>query len=301
MKRVTVFLWAFLFSVVSLSPESSTGEETLYIGITGVLIEHNRTLNEEMMAYIGRKVGKRTEILHRKSYQEMSDLLARGQVDIAFVCGLPYVIDKEKFGEELLVAPVFHGKPLYQSYVIVPKESSAQSLEDLRGKLYAFSDPLSNSGKLVPTYRLATMGETPESFFRRYIFTYSHSANVEAVAVKLVDGASVDSYIWEYLNVVRPDLTKETKVIEKSPYHGMTPVVVRPGLNPDLKQQLRQAFVTMHHDPEGAAILRKLLIDRFEEVPDSHYTSIREMRRFVETFNGKRKVIHSIVERRQQS
>lgn len=256
--------------------------EPLRIGITGVLVEHNRALNEAMITYIGEKVGRPVEILHRKSYQEMSDLLERGLADVAFVCGFPYVIDREKFGEELLVSPVFNGKPLYQSYVIVPRDSDAKSLEDLRGKLYAFSDPLSNSGKLVPTYRLITIGETPETFFRRYIFTYSHSANVEAVAVKLVDGASVDSYVWEYLKVVSPQLTGRTKVIERSPYHGMTPVVVRPGLDLSLKRKLRQAFLTMHRDRQGGAILKQLLIDRFEEVPDALYDSIRTMRKVVE-------------------
>lgn len=300
MKRPLTLLWSSLLFLTLLPVDSPTALDPLRIGITGVLVEHNRSLNEEMMAYIGRRIGRRTEIIHRKSYQEMSDLLARGLVDAAFVCGLPYVIDRERFGEELLVAPVFRGKPLYQSYIIVPQDSPARSLEDLRGKLYAFSDPLSNSGKLVLTYRLALMGETPETFFRRYIFTYSHSANVEAVAVKLVDGASVDSYIWEYLNVVRPDLTSKTRVIEKSPYHGMTPVVVRPGIAPALKRRLRQAFVTMHRDPEGRVILKKLMIDRFEVVPDSHYDSIRRMQAFVEAFQAKGKGQGRVQARRGQ-
>ena len=256
--------------------------EPLRFGITGVLVEHNRAQNEAMITYIGEKVGRPVEILHRKSYQEMSDLLERGLADAAFVCGLPYVIDREKFGEELLVSPVFNGRPLYQSYVIVPRDSDAKTLEDLRGKLYAFSDPLSNSGKLVPTYRLITIGETPETFFHRYIFTYSHSANVEAVAVKLVDGASVDSYVWEYLSVVNPQLTGQTKVIERSPYHGMTPVVMRPGIELSLKRKLQQAFLGMHRDPRGGAILKQLLIDRFAQVPDALYDSIRTLRTVVE-------------------
>lgn len=278
--RYMTLLAAALFALVHAG--TAAPGEPLRIGITGVLVEYNRALNEQMIAYIGEKVDRPVKILHRKSYQEMSDLLERGLVDAAFVCGLPYVIDHEKFGEELLVSPVFNGKPLYQSYVIVPQDSDAKTLEALRGKLYAFSDPLSNSGKLVPTYRLVTMGETPETFFRRYIFTYSHSANVEAVAVKLVDGASVDSYVWEYLNVVNPQLAAQTKVIERSPYHGMTPVVIRSGFDPSLKRRLRQAFLAMHQDPRGAAILRQLLLDRFEEVPDALYNSIRSMLKVVE-------------------
>ena len=69
---------------------------------------------------------------------------------------------------------------------IVARDSPVRRFEELRGKRYAFSDPLSNSGHLVPVYMLVRAGETPERFFKRYIFTYSHSANVEAVAVKFL-------------------------------------------------------------------------------------------------------------------
>jgi phosphonate transport system substrate-binding protein len=86
---------------------------------------------------------------------------------------------------------------------------------------------------------LARMGETPERFFKRSIFTYSHSANVEAVAVRFVDGASVDSYVYDYLAATNPRLTDKTRIIERSPPHGITPVVVRADLAPAAKARIR--------------------------------------------------------------
>lgn len=270
-----VFLLAF--------PHGADAEPPLRIAITPVLVEHYLDVNRHWVAYVGEKLGRPTELVQRRSYKEISDLLERGQVDVAFVCGLPYVIDRAKFGEELLVAPqVYEEGPVYYSYVIVPRDSPIERFEQLRGKRYAFSDPLSNSGHLVPKYMLAGMKETPDSFFKLYIFTYSHSANVEAVAVKLVDGASVDSYVYDYLAATNPALTSRTKIIHRSSPHGITPLVIRKGIDPGLKERIRAVFLEMDRDPRGREILKSLMIRRFVVVPDSLFNSIREMRRVVE-------------------
>ena len=175
------------------------------------------------------------------------------------------------------MAPLVYDTPVYYSYVIVPRDSPVQRFEELRGKRYAYSDPLSNSGHLVPAYRLAQLGETPERFFRRSIFTYSHSGSVEAVAVRFVDGASVDSYVYDYLATTNPRLTEKTRIIEKSAPHGITPVVVRADLDEPLKGRLRAVFLAMDQDPKGQEILRQLMIRRFVTVSDSLYDSIRQM------------------------
>jgi phosphonate transport system substrate-binding protein len=255
----------------------------LRVAITPVLVEHYLDVNRQWVAYLGERLGRPTRLVQRRSYKEISDLLEQEQVDIAFVCGLPYVIDHAKFGVELLVAPqVYEAGPIYYSYVIVPADSSVTRFEELRGRRYAFSDPLSNSGRLVPTFMLARMGETPERFFKRYIYTYSHSANVEAVAVKLVDGASVDSYVYDYLAATNPALTSRTRILHRSPPHGITPVVVRRGLDPRLKEAAREVFLRMHETPRGREILDAMMIRAFVRVSDRQYDSIRAMKTMVE-------------------
>jgi phosphonate transport system substrate-binding protein len=260
---------------------SAADEPRLRIAITPVLVEHYLEVNRQLIAYVGEKLGQPTDLVQRRSYKEISDLLEKGEVDVAFVCGRPYVIDHERFGLELLAAPLVYDQPIYYSYVIVPRDSPVQRFEELRGKRYAFSDPLSNSGHLVPVYMLAQMGETPEHFFARSIFTYSHSANVEAVAVKFVDGASVDSYVYDYLAATNPRLTEKTRIIERSPSHGITPVVVRSDLAPAVKARVRKVLLDMDQDAKGREILRQLMIRRFVTVPDQLFDSIRQMLRVV--------------------
>lgn len=236
---------------------------------------------KDILDYISRKIDAPIELVQRDTYDEVNHLVKDNKIHAAFVCSGAYIDGHKEFGMELLVAPVAYGKSYYSSYVIVPADSKARKLEDLRGKRYAFTDPMSNSGKLVPTYMLATMGETPDSFFAITIFTYSHDKSIEAVAYNLVDGASIDSLIWDYMDATNPEFTSKTRVIKKSPPYGIPPVVVPRELDHKVKKKLQEILLNMHLDAEGKIILEKVKIDRFIVIEDRAYDSIREMRRFV--------------------
>jgi phosphonate transport system substrate-binding protein len=253
----------------------------LRVGITPVLVEKHLDLNRQFVAYLGEKLGIAATLVQRGSYKQISELLERAEVDVAFTCGLPYVIDHDRFGLELLAAPEVYDGPVYFSYVIVPAESPVRSFEELRGARYAFSDPLSNSGWLVPAHDLARMGTTPEAFFKRTIFTYSHAASVEAVAVRFVDGASVDSYVYDYLARTRPKLVTGTRILARSSAHPIPPVVVRAGLPPEVKTRLRAVFLEMDRDPRGQVLLAGIGFKRFVAVTDPAFDGIRQMRRVV--------------------
>ena len=237
---------------------------------------------EDLLYYISERTGRPVELVQRETYAEINELVQSQELDAAFVCTGAYIDGHEKFGMELLVAPVVNGQPYYYSYIIVPYDSDAANLEDLRGKKFAFTDPLSNTGKLSPTYMLALINETPDSFFSEYIFTYSHDASIEAVTKRLVDGASVDSLIWDYANSKNPEYTSKTKVITKSQPYGIPPVVVHPDSNPEMKTELQDILLTMHNDPMGADILMNIGIDKFTIVDESIYDSVYEMREFAE-------------------
>ncbi len=269
---------------VSLAPSSADPvslplqKNKLRIAVGAIISPaESLTFYEDIFDYIGEKLGRSVEMVLRTTYTEVNFLLKEGRIDAAFVCSRPYVEGHRDFGMELLCAPVCFGKTEYHSYLIVHKDSSIQKLEDLRGKVFAFSDPLSNTGMLVPVCALARMGETPESFFRRHIFTYSHDNSIRSVAEKFVDAAAVDSLIWEYLNAKGQRWPAQTRIIDRSEPFGIPPLVVSPDIDSELKEKLRSAFLNMHDDPKGREILDMVLIDRFTEIEDSAYDSIREM------------------------
>lgn len=234
-----------------------------------------------LMRLLGEKLRRPVEISQRKTYAEVNALLEKREIDLAFVCAGAYIDGKARFGMELLAAPVVHGGAVYHSYIIVPQGSPARRFEDLRGKRFAFTDPKSNTGALVPRYLLGQRGETPQGFFADSFFTYSHDNSIHAVAEGLADGAAVDSLIWGYLEAKGSTDTKRTRVIEKSPPYGIPPVVVHPAVDPRLKARLREILLGLHEDIKGAELLREMQIDRFEAANDAMYDSVRQMERWL--------------------
>ncbi len=236
---------------------------------------------EALVDYLARRLGMEGELIQGKTYAEINDLVREGAVTLALVCTNPYIEGQEDFGMEALVVPEVHGSALYYSYLIVPKNSPVQRLEDLRGHTFAFTDPLSNSGRLVIVYQLSLMGETSDTFFSRYVFTYSHEHSIRAVATGMVDGAAVDSLIYDYLAETEPERVANTRIVARYGPFGSNPIVVHPRLDPEMKERLRSLLLTMHEDPEGRAILDALHIDRFVLPDERAYDLIREMRRHI--------------------
>jgi len=243
---------------------------------------------KEFLDYIGRELGQPVQYVDATSYEEINNKLESRELEAAFICSGPYVASHKKFGLELLVAPKAYGKTVYYAYIIVPNASNARSLDDLRGKSFAFSDPLSNTGKLVPEYLLARKGESSKTFFSKTVFSGSHDKSIMAVADNLVDGAAVDSLIWEYLNKIKPELTGKTRILLKSDPYAIPPFVVHPALDPALKEKLRTIMLNAHTSPKGKALLDKMMTDQFVPISDSDYDSIREMNRWIARQKGEK-------------
>ena len=127
------------------------------------------------------------------------------------------------------------------------------------------------------------MGETPDSFFEKYIFTGGHDNSIEAVAQKTVDGAAVDHLIYEYVKNNNPELVAKTKVMEKHGPYGMPPFVVHPNADPELKNKLKTILLEMSDDPKGKELMSKIMIEKFVEVDDSLYGSVREMEKWIKS------------------
>jgi phosphonate transport system substrate-binding protein len=237
----------------------------------------NFRLYGPLMDYLAEKLDRPVEFLQRPTYSEINDLVRNGHADIAFVCDYAYILGQRDFGMQILAVPQVKGQITYHSLLIVPAESEARSLENLRRKSFAFSDPLSSSGWLYPAFLLALKGQRPETFFARTVFTYSHDNTVRAVANRLVDGGAVDSLVYDFMVSQSPDLGRSLRIIGKSPAWGNPPVVVHPRINPLLRERLRQILLSIHQDQAGKQLLANLMIDRFTGLDDTYYRDIRAM------------------------
>lgn len=249
-------------------------KEPIRFGLTAAVVRENLDLYDRWAGYLGRKVGRPVQFVQRRTYREAMELLETGEHDFSWICSFPYAKFREAKIFGLMAVPVFEGKPLYRSYIVVRKDREFHTIGDLEGRVFAYSDPDSNSGYIVPRHILSELGRNPDSFFRRTFFTYSHTDTIRAVAERVADGAAVDSYVWEYLNRRQPQLTANTKVIQQSETYGFPPLVYRTGVDPELRARMTEALLTMHKDPEGRALLAELMLDRFITAPSSLYDNV---------------------------
>lgn len=275
--RAGLFVSLLLVPTLEVDAQARTD---LRIGTTPVFLDDQLAFTTAWQQYLERKTQHRLVFVRRASYGEVVELLQRGQIDFAWLCGYPYVRNKRDF--RLLAVPVFHGKPLYQSYLIVPKEDrKTRGILDLRDKVFAYSDPNSNSGWLVPQYTLRRAGIEPASFFRKAFFTWGHRKVVQAVADGLADGGAVDGYVWETLALQHPELTAKTRVAQKSPDFGFPPLVANRNVSANDFMRLQNALLEMHNDAEGRVLLAKLNLDKFISGDDDLFSGIESMMRFV--------------------
>jgi len=253
----------------------------ILFGTTPVFLDDQISFLNKWQHYLETRLNRPVVFVQRETYREIIDLMINEKLDFAWVCGYPYVRFKPYL--QLVAVPVFQGKPLYRSYVIVPQNDAVtHSLMDMKNKIYAFSDPLSNSGWLVAQAEIKHNGYVPGSFFRKTFFTWAHRKVVEAVAVKLAQGGSVDGYVWETLNVTHPDLTARTRIVEKSAEYGFPPIVAHLNLDPSEYRAVQEILIDMKNDPAGRALLVELNLDGFEQGSDHIFDDIKRNMQFVD-------------------
>ena len=197
--------------------------EAVSIGLNPLFLDSDIQLLSLVQTYLAERLGRPVQLIKRRTYQEITALLLSGQLDAAWVCDDPYVQHEDQLA--LLAVPLYRHEPLYETYVIVSEESKAQSFDDIRGTVHAFSDPDSTSGFLVTRSLLALRHTTPAQFFRTFFFTYGHRNVVRAVATGLAESGSIDGYVWDVMREREPELINKTRVVYTSEKLGFPPIV----------------------------------------------------------------------------
>lgn len=250
------------------------------IGITPVFQTERTSLLREWRDYLERNLGQAVHFEQSNTYRDILTNLLAQRLEFAWICGLPYVANRAHL--ELTAAPLFQGKPLYRAYLIVPaRDTGTNTLTDLRGRVFAYADPDSNSGFLVPRYELVRQGIDPDTFFRKTFFTSGHRNAIEAVSVGLAEGAYVDGYIWESMQRFNPEITRRTRVIVRSQEFGFPPLVAGPAAPAELNGRMRDVLLGMGSDPAAASLLDRLNLDGFAAGDPSDYREIGDMARAV--------------------
>src|ERR1700694_2790711 len=230
--------------------------------------------------YVGEKVGLPTTLTVGHAFDEF----AEGQVDVAFMCGLPYVnmADEPSCPIELLVAPVLLGeryqhRPVYFSDVVVRRESSSTAFKDLQGCRWAYNQKESHSGWNNVCYSLLERGRTLD-YFGELIETGSHQRSISKVLDRQADATAVDSQVLDVLFANDSRVAAELRVIDMLGPSSIPPMVIARRVDADLKRTIVEALLSMHDDPLAARALGAGAIERFVQVSDEDYQDIRMIR-----------------------
>ncbi len=236
-------------------------------------------LYEFITRHAGRRLGLATELAVGSSYAE----LGGEEVDVAFVCGLPYV-ELACGGEapvEPLAAPVlrgerFGGRAVYFSDVIVHRASPWQSFADLRGCSWAYNEPHSQSGYGVTRHHLLCRGET-NGYFGRVVEAGWHERALRLVAGREVDAAAIDCHVLAAALHAQPELAARVRVIDSLGPSTIQPVVAARRLPRRLRAELRAFLLGLANDPVARPHLDRALVQGFAAVDDASYDDIRAM------------------------
>jgi phosphonate transport system substrate-binding protein len=236
-----------------------------------------------LLSRVGEQLGLGVEFVQRRTYREVNDLLAAGQLDAAILCTGGYLDLQARLPGtvEVLVAPVVGGESTYRSVLIVPAASAAKGLRDLAGKRFAFTDELSLTGRTWVMQRLKQLGRDPDRFFGGTAYTRSHDRSIAGVAAGIVDGAAVHSLVLEHLLSRDANLSGRVRVIERSPPFGMMPIVASTRLDPSVRARLRDVLTSLDRDAVAGVAMRELGVDRFITPPRGLYESAQRVQEAV--------------------
>jgi phosphate/phosphite/phosphonate ABC transporter binding protein len=263
-------------TLLNTPPKNS--KPTLRVIVSSMISpKETRIYYQDLFTFMSKKLNYSIEFLQRKTYKEVNDLLVNNEVDLAIICSGAYIDKSANNKIEILTVPVVDGKPYYQSFIIVNKDSKINTFSELNNKKFAYTDPISNTGTLYAKWLIKNMDKNVDCYFSNTVYSYAHDISMQLVAKGIVDGASVDGLIFNYIKKHNPERVQNLKIIKKSELFGIPPVVVPNKLDSDLKIKLQNLFLNIDKDSFGKSILNKISIDKFIKGKDSNYDKIRMM------------------------
>lgn len=250
--------------------------------------ENLEELWEPFLARMEEEIGRPVNSFYATDYAGVIEAMGAGKIQIAWYGGKSYIEAAERSEAEAFAQTVASdGTKGYYSHLITNKENPIVSeidvaalngdqyvIENASNLTFAFNDPNSTSGFLVPSYYVfASNGVNPEESFSELVFAGSHEATGQAVANDQVDVATNNSESLSRLEESDPEAFEQVQIIWTSPIIPSDPIAYRSDLPECLKGELQDFFYNI----DDEAVLGALDWQGFDEASDADWNTIREL------------------------
>jgi phosphonate transport system substrate-binding protein len=247
------------------------------------MAENSEAFCQEVAGYVHDELRIPTEYVTGIPWQERERLFDGSEIEILWLCGLPYVhkADTSESSVEILAVPVrlgrrYRARPIYFSDVVVRADSRFHFFSDLRGASWAYNEPRSHSGFNVVRFHLAELGHE-RGFFSAVYQSGAHLTSVQMVLSGAVDGAAIDSTVLEWSAAGHKELMDDIRVIHTLGPSPVPPWVISKRVPEKLRGEIRALLIGMERDPVGKTILEGSGVARFAVAQDRDYDPIRLM------------------------
>ena len=237
---------------------------------------------EKLKQLMEKETGLKYEVSVPTSYTAVITAMGAGTIDVGWLSPIPYVIAHDRYGVKVVLRTVRDNSDKYWSFIIARTDTGINELADLKGKKFAYGDPVSTSGAIYPKHLIRTSGYDPEEFFSNVIYAGAHDRVVMAVYNKQVDAGAIYGGVGtdarEKVVNALPDVMKKTKVIAKSQEIPNDTVSIRKDLPPAIAKKVTDGLVKVATSDEGRIAIMSLYgIDGFVKAKDSDYDSVRKV------------------------
>ncbi|ARS50001.1 phosphonate ABC transporter substrate-binding protein [Ectopseudomonas mendocina] len=229
-------------------------------------------------AYLEQELGMKVEFVPVADYAAVVEALAADRIDMAWLGGFTFVQAHLKTGNA--VPLVQREQDAEFTSKLITSDPAVKSLQDLKGKTFAFGSVSSTSGSLMPRYFMLQDGIKPEDFFSRVAYSGAHDATAAWVQAGKADGGVLNASVWQKLVDAGKVDTDKVKVFATTPTYYDYNWTVRGNLDADLQAKIKSAFLALDPaKPEHKAILDLQAASRFIETKPENYEGIEEAAR----------------------
>ncbi|HYQ38757.1 MAG TPA: putative selenate ABC transporter substrate-binding protein [Pseudomonas sp.] len=229
-------------------------------------------------AYLEKQLGMPVEFVPVADYAAVVEGIAADRVDLAWLGGFTFVQTRLKTGNAIPLVQREQDEKFTSKFISA--DPAVKSLQDLKGKTFAFGSVSSTSGSLMPRYFMQKDGIVPEQFFSRVAYSGAHDATVAWVQAGKVDAGVLNASVWDKLLAAGKVDTSKVHVFATTPAYYDYNWTVRGTLDPALTAKIKQAFLALDPaNPEHKAILDLQAASRFIETKPENYAGIEEAAR----------------------